>query len=580
MTLLLLASTPGLGLRVVSTNPESSLPDKFSQLVVLNSSLYGLTDWTACLRVKTFHFSVDSSLDPHQTLLASGGLWLLSSYTALPCNRSRTCSDQTKQRLGNRWKQGRTLGCSRYGLEDRMDYYSSWIPGIWNSACISAGSEAGQGWFRVVLNDEVVFETEEYDGIYSRSGGNISLLNEIGIYGSHPSHGAVTDLHLWSPALSRQEVSHWSHCRGEEGLVGNIVNWHTADMVMTGLQSYELDKREVCLTQEEGKVYRAFNVSLTFPETVKFCRNLGGEVGLADSRENVKRMLAQHGETCPASSGLYSGYTDSDVEGDWRDVNTGAPLSWDNWESNSPTNFYNNDCGLLRLTSGLLYDDLCTEPGCPVCQLRFPPQRFVLRGLCPHLTADRFYFLPSQPQTEFLGFLNTKISFSPERRRWELVEMRGSQSMVGYMTEETDLQPFPLGLHPWIFPGNKCTDLNQTHRALSLHLDLEQPGHFCCHDGSCIDSEMVYDEFLDCKDRSDEENITYIIFPETYNKLWPPVNLVKGRKEILNIDMNFTVIDIFDINEEKAYFDISFLIRLAWFDGDLIFQYLKDSVGK
>ena len=85
---------------------------------------------------------------------------------------------------------------------------------------------------------------------------------------------------------------------------------------------------------------------------------------------------------------------------------------------------------------------------------------------------------------------------------------------------------------------------------------------------------------MDCEDRSDEENISFIILPETYNKLWPPVNVVNGRKELFDIFMKFTVIDIFDINEEEAYFDISFLLEMRWYDQELKFQFPKNNIGK
>ena len=66
------------------------------------------------------------------------------------------------------------------------------MPGTWNSVCISASAE--EGWFRVILNDELQFETEDYtgDGGYRYGPANISLLNEIGLYGSHPAQGEVT----------------------------------------------------------------------------------------------------------------------------------------------------------------------------------------------------------------------------------------------------------------------------------------------------------------------------------------------------------------------------------------------------
>ena len=44
--------------------------------------------------------------------------------------------------------------------------------------------------------------------------------------------------------------------------------------------------------------------------------------------------------------------------------------------------------------------------------------------------------------------------------------------------------------------------------------------------------------------------------------------------------MKFTVIDIFDINEEEAYFDISFLLEMRWYDHEVTFQFLKNNLGE
>ena len=260
--------------------------------------------------------------------------------------------------------------------------------------------------------------------------------------------------------------------------------------------------------------------------------------------------------------------------------NTGAPLTWNNWAGGGPTNFYSADCSLVSLASGQFYDDLCSQPACPVCQLEpLSPPRLMLRGLCPHLNADRFYYLAPQSRAEFWGLHNTKLTFSADRRRWEMVEMIDEEKVLAFMLDP-HTNSFPLGLHSWQFTASNCSDPGEKHRDLALHLEVEEPGHFCCGDGSCIDSELVYDQVLDCLDRSDEENITFILYSDTYNRLWPPVHFVEGQKEMFNVFMNFTVIDIFDINEEKAYLDISFLLQLKWYDSDLTFQYLKNTSGE
>ena len=138
------------------------------------------------------------------------------------------------------------------------------------------------------------------------------------------------------------EVTAWATC--EDSRAGDRLAWDTADLVITGdLQLGEIEAAEVCLAKPDVKVYRAFNLSLTFSETEKFCRNLGGAVAVADSQQSLERMLEAHSESCGLSSNLYSGYTDREEEGDWRDVRTGASLAWQHWEPNSPNNFYQAD---------------------------------------------------------------------------------------------------------------------------------------------------------------------------------------------------------------------------------------------
>ena len=109
---------------------------------------------------------------------------------------------------------------------------------------------------------------------------------------------------------------------------------------------------------------------------------MGGEIGVADSEENLSRMLAVYHDGCPGSSSLYSGHTDSLTEGDWRDVNTAGPQTWTNWEEGRPTNYYSADCSLIRVAGGKFYDHFCSQPACPVCQLQSPspPRHSVLPG--------------------------------------------------------------------------------------------------------------------------------------------------------------------------------------------------------
>ena len=86
LLLLLLPCSSSEAIKVISTGSEVSLPDKSGQAIILNSALQELSEWTLCARFKTFHFSSYEDSSPFQTVIASGGLWVLSGFTALPCD--------------------------------------------------------------------------------------------------------------------------------------------------------------------------------------------------------------------------------------------------------------------------------------------------------------------------------------------------------------------------------------------------------------------------------------------------------------------------------------------------------------
>ena len=86
LLLLLLPCSFSEAIKVISTGPEESPPEKSGQAIILNSALQELSEWTICARFKTFHFSGHEDSSPFQTVIASGGLWVLSSFTALPCD--------------------------------------------------------------------------------------------------------------------------------------------------------------------------------------------------------------------------------------------------------------------------------------------------------------------------------------------------------------------------------------------------------------------------------------------------------------------------------------------------------------
>ena len=135
----------------------------------------------------------------------------------------------------------------------------------------------------------------------------------------------------------------------------------------------------------------------------------------------------------------------------------------------------------------------------------------------------------------------------------------------------------PVGKNLWTIPADDCSDPGQPqHRPLNLHLAVEQPGNFCCDDGTCVDSELVCDNKVHCRDKTDERNCSLVVHKEGYSHILPP--FTDGQQ--FSISAAVTVLNVFDINEDDSYIDIVILLHLHWFDSGLKFHFLKENQNR
>ena len=60
---------------------------------------------------------------------------------------------------------------------------------------------------------------------------------------------------------------------------------------------------------------------------------------------------------------------------------------------------------------------------------------------------------------EFLGLVRTRIIFSSEENRWEIVNSSDTTNILAYMKgSEEGVPSFPLGRQSWYFLDVNCTD--------------------------------------------------------------------------------------------------------------------------
>ena len=166
---------------------------------------------------------------------------------------------------------------------------------------------------------------------------------------------------------------------------------------------------------------------------------------------------------------------------------------------------------------------------------------------------------------EFIGFVSSKIMYSATGKRWEINKTLDNK-IVAYMNSTSNL---PIGTHPWYFTKSNCTDEGKMYRTLNFHKYVEQPGNFCCNDGTCFTSEFVCDGIPQCNSEEDENeaNCEFIDIPKYYEKYVP-------RKEVF---INLSIVDIMTIDQDQSSFDVFFQIKMRWFDNKLMFHYLKDN---
>ena len=380
----------------------------------------------------------------------------------------------------------------------------------------------------------------------------------------NPHHGALTDVNIWDRILPEKDQSDWMFCKTDTE--GNVVSWESAQLNITGLNTDLVTREETCPGPQTN--FLAFSTKINFFDSYKFCQKLGGHMAVAVDRETSDLMNQTFADVChERDTYFFSGFTDSEVEGEWRDVNTGDFSTWSNWAEGQPNGEDAQQCSVIKVSSGQMADKHCTREKCPICQVKVGAM-LQMSGVCSQSKIDRFYVLRSE--SELLGVTSTRMILSSNSNRWEIVD-RNDKAKIFAFTNQSGL--IPLGKHRWYFQEESCGDLD-----LNLHREVEKPGHFCCEDGSCIESELVCNNFPDCQDETDEKNCSLLIQPgANYKNYLPSISIEKGKKILLSINTTFTVLKVFDVNEEESFIDILFKLHLEWFDKSLYFQFLKYS---
>ena len=149
---------------VLSTDGEDSLPAKDGRAEILNPSIEKYSELSLCVRFLTYHFSTHNDNSPFQSLISYGKDALLCAYVGKSCDQYyQGCTENYKEKFQTQqWIRGKVFG-DLY-LSGNYFFYPGWLPGIWNTVCISIKASHQSYRVNINLNGETVVQTGDMVG--------------------------------------------------------------------------------------------------------------------------------------------------------------------------------------------------------------------------------------------------------------------------------------------------------------------------------------------------------------------------------------------------------------------------------
>ena len=542
---------------------------------IVNSSLDGLDEFTICARF--FPYQFQDRFNIRQGIITTDeNTVLLGSITTGKCN-FKGCKEYYKNAIHEKWKYGKaysmTSGSNSRSSFDR--FMSLLKPQQWYGICIVIDSNLNT-YDLYIENETIGFLNHFEKSSFKES---ITLFNVRG-KGGQPFYGEITDVNVWKKDLSEIEINNFVSC--EKAVFGDFLAWNKVIINKTnGLEMVEKDFKYVCRYERIKSIVLYSNQVKSLDENLGFCKKIGCDVATARNEEEYEEIFDIFSKSDINSDDTAYFFFGIIFDGKaWVDINNNSFTS--NWENHSNYKSLEGAEATCLVSDGVtIYGDRCSYTQNPICVENEPLTSFQLRGICLHSGADSQYIFINS--TFLLGYLNTELLFLRNETRW-IIRNSTSRYVLATLNNTT---AFPIGKNKWHFTsGQNCTDANETHRTLFLHLDVAQPGHFCCDDGTCLDWEAtVGDGVPQCAGGEDEDpcpqcGLRFVTpglgaLPDQPNierkEVDGVISIVKTQ-----LRANLTVIEVFSISETEGTFEIYFVLQLMWKDVLAKYVNLKD----
>ncbi|XP_071514430.1 uncharacterized protein [Panulirus ornatus] len=378
--------------------------------------------------------------------------------------------------------------------------------------------------------------------------------------------GDMTQLNMWSRAMSVEEIQGLASCNGDPQ--GDFLSWEE-DLQPENVIQYTIPLDQLC-PSESSSFYFWFTW-VTFSTAQYLCEALGSYLPLPSTVEEIDVIRAESVQRWPNASDrprdFWTPLNDREQEGVWRSVRD--PLAANltlPWSRGEPNGLHYENCAYI--SQHLLNDVHCiNEEAAAACKFE-EPSVFTLLGTC-ETEKETVTFLAKQEDIDHLVFEGIgKSQILKENETWIWIDTT-SNSTFGRLE---DIDPnFPMGRRWWVLAEGVCSEDSEDRRQLLLTTCPEK--HFTCDDATCVLLEYRCDRKYDCRDRSDENDCQFIVFPEDYTRdISPKARGISKDSVLITLDFR---IETVVVETESMKMTLSFVFAMIWSDERLNYQNLK-----